>query len=96
MKNKKGISILNIPIIICIILLMIFLSIEIYQYSLKPESNQEEADFCKSLGYEVKYQKHFFREMICYKLSEGIRERVYVVEERDNQDELKFFLVRLG
>jgi len=76
--NKKGISAINI-----IILLLIISTIgyAYWRYDLeKKGSNEERAEFCESLGYEVENEINFLFDMTCFKIEDGIKTE-YVIKE---------------
>jgi len=76
--NKKGISLINI---IIILLLISTIGYTYWKYDLeKKGSNEDKAKFCENLGYEVENEISFFYDMTCFKIEDGIKKE-YVVKE---------------
>jgi len=76
--NKKGISLIRIVILL---LLLSTIGYAYWRYDLeKKGSNEDKAEFCRDLGYEVENEVSLFYGMTCYKIEDGIK-TTYLVEE---------------
>lgn len=76
--NKKGISLLKI---VWILLILSIIGYAYWRYDLeKKGSNEDKAEFCEDLGYEVENEISFLFDMTCFKIEDGIKTE-YVVKE---------------
>lgn len=81
--NKKGISAINILILL---LILSTIGYAYWRYDLeKKGSNEDGANFCKNLGYEVENEISFFYSMTCFKIENGIKKEYVVKENRNNK-----------
>jgi len=97
--NKKGISLINI---IIILLLISTIGYTYWKYDLeKKGSNEDKAKFCENLGYEVENEISFFYDMTCFKIEDGIKTRYVVRESATRIGEIydskhKYYLIKRG